>query len=750
MDDFYNMSCDFTYGGATMLEPGNLVATNNKISQDKLDKIRPIDFILSWIKEHMIEFGATSVGYTDRILIVRAKTASGKSTVQPVEIYRTLNKIGSFSVLVSEPKIILARSNAIGICNPEYNPDMVLGSNVGYTSSLFKLKPSHSNSLIYVTIGILFNLVKFFPENMDQYKVIIVDEVHERGNLQLDLCFVYIKRFLKKHGSDPKCPLFIFTSATFDIHQYAKYFEVTSDNIIDIKGFTYDIKKHYLPNDSPNIYESTRDIVKNIHEKNRDANAPARGILIFLPGDAEIHELEHLLLSYNKSLISRNEECFIISILSGTTVEKDSLDIFIAVRSQRSELFVGDDGRYNKDSKRVAYRRIIISTSVAESGISLPDIYFVIDCGLDRHVETFPSYGVSGVITVPTTKSKILQRLGRVGRDYPGEFYAIYTENTFKNTQESFAPAVISDNIISDFLYMVEVNGTFDASLWDMIDVPPVDSVKRCMETLLLFGFIKNTPTLEVTKLGELSKGLIELNVYTFRSVMSAVVYEVSLLDIVSMFSAVSDRKDASSKYKIICDYFDISLTLYKFATFDDYIDAMLCFEIFLDKLSTDTVKNTMIWCDKYNLSFDKLMTLVKKRAIMLDELITRRINPMMHSNNRSIHILKHNKNSTFWKEHVRKLKQCIYDGFRLNLLSYDAQSDRYKTIHGIPVTLGFFIPTMDKKIYDTVKDNYGKKIQKSNYLVTSSLEIKNDRSQNYEYYIKASRVSVLDGWIGI
>ena len=272
----------------TLLVPGSI---------EGVDEV-PIKYIISWIKNHMFEYGYTEANMSDRILIIRAETGSGKSTIMPVELFRLLRNKDTPSniryrgqkVLCTQPRVLTAIELAytVAYTRSPWNPDMILGKTVGFSTGPLKERAS---GLIFATADTLkakFNSNKD-DEIMDEYKFIIIDEAHERS-VGSDILLFMLYKFYKRNEGNKKLPFLLLASATFDTIKYAKYYDIDIDNIIKVTGGNYNIEQHYLPRDTDNIYES---IVSTIKEINKNDDIPEKAdILIFAPGMKEMKKIE--------------------------------------------------------------------------------------------------------------------------------------------------------------------------------------------------------------------------------------------------------------------------------------------------------------------------------------------------------------------------------------------------------------------------------------------------------------------------
>jgi hypothetical protein len=100
-------------------------------------------------------------------------------------------------------------------------------------------------------------------------------------------------------------------------------------------------------------------------------------------------------------------------------------------------------------------RRVIVATTVAETGLTLDTLRYVVDCGWSRTKEAYPPWGVSGLLTRPAPQSRIQQRKGRAGRLFPGDFYPLYTENVHEALDPQQPPDIVTAGPAEVFLDLV-------------------------------------------------------------------------------------------------------------------------------------------------------------------------------------------------------------------------------------------------------------------------------------------------------
>ena len=348
-------------------------------------------------------------------------TGCGKSTQIPQYIIDDANERNEpCRIIVTQPRKIAAITIAQRVAK-ERNCE--LGTMVGYQVGLNKKVNESENietKLLFCTTGVILSKLVLAKE-MNKYTHIILDEVHER-DIDMDFLLIVVKRLLALNSKNTKV---ILMSATVDAKMFANYFSYEMNGIFGpAKVFNldpcmnYEVTFDYLENlqftkyteavvdyMDPKITDEMYFIAQRVvmvtlrtirHTMNNALEAPS--ILVFLPG---IHEIEHFhrLLKGNDEIESNSKICVLHSTLS-TQEQK------IAFTSTTTP-------------------KIILSTNIAESSVTIPDIEYVVDFCLTKYLTTSVGSNISSLQTDWASKQNCEQRAGRVGRVSPGRVYRL-------------------------------------------------------------------------------------------------------------------------------------------------------------------------------------------------------------------------------------------------------------------------------------------------------------------------------------
>jgi len=493
-------------GGLTLFDKTSMSGPMRP--KEYYDEYIPIHYVYQMLN---FKYNKQNPTYDDKLFFFVSETGSGKTTAFVVGLYRFFNtpnspytnksyfdKIESVTdfdfkdqkykpkednlidnikstsnrnnkrIIVTQPKVVTAIEKARELSNnPKFYPGMELGKNIGYKTGDYKLLPKDENGIIFSSLG---SLTAEFMSNTDEeiiskYNFILIDECHDRS-MELDFMLVLLKKFLKRNIGNPELPLVIFMSATFDYHKYMKYFGSNENNYLFVKGTSGKYDVFYSDHDVTDIYTETYKILENkIYNQELSADNPifsqeevdnnVLDILIFLPGAGELSKMQMYL---EKQPLTKNE---IYQKISSDTFATEGLGY----------LNYGFEESKVKSGKPNASRRIILSTAVVETGLTIPTIKWVIDIAFQRTPEYNPVKDFGCLLTKPAARSSIIQRRGRTGRVYPGGIvHCLYTKETFDMLPEYNLPDVYIAYSGDFFLKLLNINIKNPSILFDKLD----------------------------------------------------------------------------------------------------------------------------------------------------------------------------------------------------------------------------------------------------------------------------------------
>ncbi len=753
--------------------PPTLLIAGTLKAPDVLQGELPIEYIQRWLKKRMIEYGGHGAELKDRIIIVRSETGSGKSTVLPVNIFRILRnkntslgeKYRGASVICTQPKVLTAVALANDVSSERLidgvkvrlNPDMIMKTTVGYQTGPITERPICG--LIYATAGVLAVQLRNQDDIdiMMKYKFIIVDEAHERS-LDSDFMLMLLKNFYERNVGDTRLPFLILTSATFDVKRYAEYFGVP-DNIIEVTGRSFGINIHWLEKSVNNYLKEAITLIQKIHEENLNDVPEKADILMFVPGAMESKEIESGMQQINKQY-TRNIRPMLIVVINSESIASQSND-FKLIFEKMDKLPLVNNVK--------PLRRLIISTTVAETGLTIDTLKYVLDGGWNRSKETYQPFGARGLVTRPAPQSRIEQRKGRVGRLFTGEFYPLYTKETFNLLDKQQLPDIISNGIEDVFLPIVKeqqkqkirrnITSEFLIADMNMLEPPSVETFLMVNTVATTLGFLSPCSYLPrswppednkiklgtekygygLTEIGFIASMFGRTSMEGIRILLMGYIENVSMQDLITMVSMIGTSfedlftnqekksKSMGNKLLMLSDEEKILIS-------DDFIEIILIFNKIMKKISSSQgeLRDITKWFKDNGLKFDNIIEVLKKRDSIIEEMISVGLNPFKNEE-QNLHTCDIDK--------IIQIKQCLYNGFRNKLLIFDKKDYCYKTNLGLKVKVSQTINNMQNK---------PKYILTDQIILTSSNKQNPDKQMLLQYVAKCNLISILDGYIGI
>ena len=410
----------------------------------------------------------------NQVIVLCGETGSGKTTQLPkicLEIGRGVDgMIGH-----TQPRRIAARTVATRIAHELDSP---LGHAAGYKVR-FSDKLSTDTYIKLMTDGILLAETQG-DRYLSAYDTIIIDEAHERS-LNIDFLLGYFKQLLPKR---PDLKL-IITSATIDPQRFSKHFGDAP--IIEVSGRTYSVDVRYRPlwSEDPEEEDITQiqGIIDAIDELWREAPGDT---LVFLAGEREIRETAEALRKHHPPGVQQMPEI---------------LPLFARLSTEDQNKVFSAHGR----------RRIVLSTNVAETSLTVPGIKYVIDPGLARMSRYSVRTKVQRLPIEKISRASADQRKGRCGRVSEGICVRLYSQVDFEEQPLFTEPEIWRTNLASVILQMTSLR-LGDVAEFPFVEPPDYRMIKDGYHTLQELGAIDEQNAL--TSLGrELAKLPVDLRI---------------------------------------------------------------------------------------------------------------------------------------------------------------------------------------------------------------------------------------------
>ena len=397
----------------------------------------------------------------NQVIVVESPTGSGKTTQLPVILHEA-GYSQSGMIGVTQPRRIAALSVSEFISKQlgEKMPGIV-----GYKMR-FEDKTSAETKIKIMTDGILLQEIKLDPW-LSKYSVILVDEAHERS-LNIDFILGLLKRILAERH-DFKV---IISSATINTGLFSMYFDGCPVSKIDAQAYPVT-----LIFDPPAVKASTETAEAETALLDKIASIVGRilsegrsgAILVFLPGERAI-----------KNCIDR---------LSKEPWFKKLFPLPLY-------------GRLSKEEQERVFKlppfgkkKIVISTNIAETSITINDIAAVIDSGLSKLNFYNPFTFTSSLDEAVISKASCNQRRGRAGRTQEGVCYRLYTRQDFE-TRQMYTLEEIYRTDLSEVVMRMSELGIYDFENFDFISPPGKKGIIGAVDTLNMLGALENDRSL--------------------------------------------------------------------------------------------------------------------------------------------------------------------------------------------------------------------------------------------------------------
>jgi ATP-dependent helicase HrpA len=363
------------------------------------------------------------------VIVVSGETGSGKTTQLPQYCLEAGRGIDGL-IGCTQPRRIAATTVSRRIAEEMGQKP---GEAVGYKIR-FKDRTRQDGYIKIMTDGILLAETQS-DSLLSAYDTIIVDEAHERS-LNIDFILGILQTLVKKRD-DLKL---IITSATIDTAKFSKAFG--NAPVIEVSGRMYPVDVQYIaPEAAPSSNGELTHVEMAVQAVRRVLNQSRAGdLLVFMPTEQDIRETCELLEAQTP------EGARVMPLFARLTA------------AEQSRVFA-----------RLARRKIIVATNVAETSITIPGIKYVIDSGLARISRYSPRTRTTSLPVVPVSRSSCDQRMGRCGRVQNGVCLRLYSEDDYQARPEFTPPEIIRANLAEVILRMISLK------LGDVLDFPFID-----------------------------------------------------------------------------------------------------------------------------------------------------------------------------------------------------------------------------------------------------------------------------------
>lgn len=482
---------------------------------------------------------------TSKVCIVSGSTGSGKTTQCPQFVLEhALNNGQEAMILVTEPRRISAISVATRVAEEMGSP---LGTLVGYQIRMEKKYDPRKTRLLFCTTGVLIRKLRHDPKLLGVTHVFL-DEIHERS-AESDLCMLLLRRSLQHNA----CKV-IAMSATLDTKSLISYFTPQTPHL-EIPGRIFPVEELYvediieatdydLPDDSPYAKRSwwndrvgaNKSVVttKGLGGKETthvsywddDEYVVDKFDLCDAKFSGKTHEvvskMDHTRINYE--LIDQccdyihtcfdippEEGCILIFLPGLMEIQKSytslsSHPVFGDPEKTRlislHSVLSSSDQRLAFELPPVGIRKIVLSTNIAETGVTIPDVVFVIDTGKVKQTRYHEASNTASLKEMFVSQAEATQRRGRAGRVRSGFCFRLYTRVRFDNFPKFPVPELLRC-ALADLMLSVLCAKHQPSLFEEALDPPPKARIDQAVQLLRGVGAAEDDGAkIRVTSLG--------------------------------------------------------------------------------------------------------------------------------------------------------------------------------------------------------------------------------------------------------
>ncbi|KAL5576626.1 hypothetical protein UlMin_018325 [Ulmus minor] len=411
---------------------------------------------------YLVETHATS--------IIVGETGSGKTTQIPQYLKEAGWAEGGRVIACTQPRRLAVQSVSSRVAE---EMGVKLGEEVGYSIRFEDVTTTGVTKIKFLTDGVLLREMMEDPL-LTKYSVIMVDEAHERS-ISTDILLGLLKKIQRRR---PELRL-IISSATIEAKSMASFFQISKKRreaegedlgprmdpaILSVEGRGFNVQIHYVEEPVPDYIQAAVSTILLIHDQE-----PMGDILVFLTGQDDIEAVVQLLTDEIQNRGKNYSGLIILPLYSG-------------LPSADQELVFSPTPR--------GKRKVVISTNIAETSLTLEGTVYVVDSGFSKQRFYNPISDIENLVVAPISKASARQRAGRAGRVRPGKCYRLYTEEYFVNEMSAEGiPEIQRSNLVSCVIQLKAL-GIDNILGFDWPASPSPEAMVRSLEVLYSLGVL--------------------------------------------------------------------------------------------------------------------------------------------------------------------------------------------------------------------------------------------------------------------
>ncbi|KAI5331704.1 hypothetical protein L3X38_021830 [Prunus dulcis] len=415
----------------------------------------------------------TSILYlveTHATTIIVGETGSGKTTQIPQYLKEGGWADGGRLIACTQPRRLAVQSVASRVAE---EMGVKLGEEVGYTIRFEDVTNTGVTMIKFLTDGVLLREMMNDPL-LTKYSVIMIDEAHERS-ISTDILLGLLKKIQRRR---PELRL-IISSATIQAKSMSDFFQTSKRRrrpegeelgpnmepaVLSVEGRGFNVQIHYVEEPVPDYLRAAVSTVLLIHEKE-----PMGDILVFLTGQDDIDAAVQLITEEDQNRGRKSSGLMVLPLYSGLPRSEQELVFTPTPRGKR---------------------KVVISTNIAETSITLEGVVYVVDSGFSKQRFYNPITDIQNLVVAPISKASARQRTGRAGRVRPGKCYRLYTEEYFaKEMSAEGIPEIQRSNLVPCVIQLKAL-GIDNILGFDWPASPSSEAMVRALEVLYSLGVL--------------------------------------------------------------------------------------------------------------------------------------------------------------------------------------------------------------------------------------------------------------------
>ncbi|TBU62530.1 P-loop containing nucleoside triphosphate hydrolase protein [Dichomitus squalens] len=464
--------------------------TGERVKQEYEQLVRRVDYAKMLTTRERLPAFASRRQFLDilkanRCVVVVGETGCGKTTQLPQFVLDELIATGQgakASIIVTQPR----RLSAIGVA-ARVSAERLEDGSVGYAIRGESKQGSHTK-ILFCTTGVVLRRLGS-GDKLDDVTHVVVDEVHERS-VDGDFLLLELRELLKTH---PTLKV-ILMSATINHEVFVKYFH--NAPLLTIPGFTHPVEDKYLEDFFPQLKYRPSGPKSSRQARDRDDEAGQELDSAGLDDESQMairaimrsesFDYDLIAATVNHIVGTAKKRGGILIFLSGVQEIRQCMDRLRTVPN--SKILPLHANLTNDEQRRVFAStpewKIIVSTNVAETSVTIDDVIYVIDGGKVKETHYDAEAGLTRLTQQWVTRAAAKQRRGRAGRTQPGICYKLYTRAQEKRMAPFPIPEIKRVPLESISLTLKVVHNDVKTFLSRAIDPPEIAAVDKALEVL--------------------------------------------------------------------------------------------------------------------------------------------------------------------------------------------------------------------------------------------------------------------------